>query len=78
MGLNEANIGQEVVFERIEQNTELELKLSSLGLLPGDQLIVTGKAPFKGPISVKHGNQTFFAIRFTEAKSILVSSRGLS
>lgn len=46
-------------------------KLLSLGVLPGDYIEITGKLPF-GPISLKHREHSFFALRRTHASKILV------
>lgn len=49
-----------------------EFKFISLGILPGDLVSVQSKSFFGGPITIKHGEFNFFALRFAYAKKILV------
>ncbi len=74
MTLNEINVGQTVLLDDFSQSQPVYFKLISLGLLPGDPIIVMGKAPFGGPISIKHGSETFFALRRSEAIQIHVKN----
>lgn len=74
MTLNEINVGQTVLLDDFSQSQPVYFKLISLGLLPGDPIIVMGKAPFGGPISIKHGSETFFALRRSEALQIHVKN----
>jgi Fe2+ transport system protein FeoA len=70
--LDQAAPGQKIILKSLENTHTLYFKLISLGILAGDQLQVMGKAPFGGPISLKHGSETFFALRKSEAKEIIV------
>lgn len=72
VSLNEVKVGQKVTIHDFPKNSIEELKLLSLGILPGDQVQVTGKAILSGPISLKHDNNTFFALRKNHARKILV------
>ncbi|MCF8058313.1 MAG: ferrous iron transport protein A [Bacteriovoracaceae bacterium] len=54
------------------KNPSLHFKLLSLGVLPGDLIKVLSCAPFGGPIVVKHGERTTFAIRKAEAKDVSI------
>ena len=74
MKLLDIKPGQKAVLKDFSSNQSVHFKLLSLGVLPGDEVEVMGKAPFGGPISIKHGNQTFFALRRNEAKLIEVRS----
>jgi Fe2+ transport system protein FeoA len=72
VSLNEIEVGQMATIHDFPENSVEGLKLLSLGILPGDQVRVTGKAILSGPISLKHSNNTFFALRKTHARKILV------
>ena len=72
MTLADAKVGQIVRLSNFKEQSSLTLKLLSLGLLPGDSLVVTSKAPFGGPLAIKHGSSQFFAIRRNEASQINV------
>ncbi len=56
---------------------EIEVKLLELGCLPGSEVIFLRAAPFHGPYYMKI-NGTNFALRQTEAGSILVRAENLS
>lgn len=73
MTLSDINVGQAVSLTDFSHNQSVYFKLISLGLLPGDQITVMSKAPFGGPISIKHGSDTYFALRRSEAKQINVA-----
>lgn len=53
-----------------------EFKFISLGILPGDQVIVQSKSLFGGPIAIKHGDWNFFALRKKYASKIIVKRLG--
>ena len=46
-------------------------RLSEMGVLPGEQIMILHKAPLSGPIAVKIGNQ-MLALRREEARLITV------
>jgi len=72
VSLNEIKVGQMATIHDFPENSIEGLRLLSLGILPGDQIQVTGKALLSGPISLKHSNNTYFALRKTHARKILV------
>ncbi|MBH47816.1 MAG: iron transporter FeoA [Halobacteriovorax sp.] len=74
MTLNDIKVGDTVCLDDFSHNQSVYFKLISLGLLPGDQVIVMGRAPFGGPISIKHGSETFFALRRSEALKVQVKT----
>lgn len=74
MNLLEVKVGESKIIKDFSGNQSVYFKLLSLGILPGDQIEIMGCAPFGGPISLKHGSQTFFALRRSEAKQIEVES----
>jgi ferrous iron transport protein A len=55
------------------ENERLNIKLVELGIMPGVQLSVQNKAPFRGPLSILV-NGTKVIIRSTEADFILVET----
>ena len=56
--------------------SQYEFKFISLGILPGDKVTVQSRSFFGGPISIKHGDWNFFALRSDYAKKILVKQAG--
>lgn len=65
-------IGEKAIIDSFPENSQEGLRLLSLGILPGDEVEVTSKALFLGPLSLKHCKNTFFAIRRSHANKILV------
>ena len=78
MSLEKASVGDKVLLCDFTSSESVYFKFISLGILPGDTLTIMGKAPFGGPISVKHGSQTFFALRKKEAVDIYIDKIGNS
>ncbi len=72
MSLDQLEIGQAAIIKDLPADSPHFLKLLSLGILPGDQVEITGKAFLGGPITIKHSNNTFFALRKNHAKEIQV------
>lgn len=70
--LSEIKTGNIVKIVRISSSLENKISLTSFGLLPGDQLEVLRKSLFGSPISYKHGEANFFALRKSEAEQIEV------
>ena len=60
-----------------EGESHYEFKFISLGILPGDLVTVQSKSFFGGPISIKHGDFNFFALRRDYAKRIIVQQAGV-
>jgi Fe2+ transport system protein FeoA len=73
MSLDRIKVGQSVKIHSLDESNNDHKYLISLGVLPGDVLKVTGKGTFGGPISCKHENETFFALRRDYAKKVLVT-----
>ena len=74
MSLDQIKVGQQVKIEDLDETGNQHKYLISLGVLPGDILKVVGKGTFGGPISCKHENETFFALRRDYAKKVFVSN----
>ncbi len=70
--LADVRAGSAVEIIGYEGSGDYEFKFISLGILPGDKITVQSKSFFGGPISIKHGEFNFFALRFDYAKKILV------
>ena len=71
IGLWQIDSGTKVTISELS-GSEHYLELIKLGLLPGDQLEVMGKAPFGGPIALKHLGHHFMALRKDLAERIQV------
>jgi ferrous iron transport protein A len=57
------------------QEGELKLKLYEMGLLPTQEIVITGKAPFGDPISIRLGDHTLM-LRKEEAQLIEIEEIG--
>ncbi|MEA9356824.1 FeoA family protein [Bacteriovorax sp. PP10] len=75
--LADIEVGTKVEVVSYEGEGLYEFKFISLGILPGDQVIVQSKSLFGGPIAIKHGEWSFFALRKEYAKKIIVKRLGL-
>ena len=73
MSLDAIEVGQSVKIHSLDESNDDHKYLLSLGVLPGDVLKVTAKGTFGGPISCKHENQSFFALRRDYAKKVIVT-----
>jgi Fe2+ transport system protein FeoA len=70
--LSEVKVGQKVKILGITKGLEHQSTLIGMGILPGDILEVTSKALLGSPITIKHGENNFLAIRKYEASFIEV------
>ena len=70
--MDAAKVGDQIEIIGFDTDTEDDIYLLSLGILKGDKLEIVSKAPFGGPISCKHQNKTFFALRREYALKIKV------
>jgi Fe2+ transport system protein FeoA len=75
--LADIEIGAKVEVVSYEGQGLYEFKFISLGILPGDEVIVQSKSLFGGPIAIKHGEWNFFALRKDYAKKIIVKRLGV-
>lgn len=69
--LNEVKGNKKLIISKILAQGELGKRIRDLGITPGTEIKVVGKAPLKDPIMVKFRN-TVLALRNNEAGSILV------
>ncbi len=74
MLLNELRVGQKATIKAIPSDKFLNLKLMSFGVFVGDQIEITAKAPFGGPICLKHLDNSFFALRKCYASKIVIEN----
>ncbi len=75
--LADFNIGDTVEVVQFEGESLYEFRFISLGILPGDKLEIQSKSLFGGPISVKHEESNFLALRLDYAKKIVVKAVGI-
>ena len=68
--LSQAKIGEKVKIVNFNNKLETKNTLISMGVLIGDDLEVMSKSPFGSPISFKHGDNNFFALRSSQANLI--------
>ncbi len=74
--LADFNIGDVVEVVHYEGESHYEFRFISLGILPGDKLQIQSKSLFGGPISIKHEESNFLALRLDYAKKIIVKAIG--
>lgn len=72
MTLDNAKVGDNIKIIGPHFKDQDQMHLISLGILPGDKIKVIGKSLFGGPISCKHQDNTFFALRKEYASKIIV------
>jgi Fe2+ transport system protein FeoA len=72
MTITDLETGQQAILINLGTDSSIHLKLLSLGLLPGDEITLLNRVPFRGPLSIKHGKTNYFALRFQEAAHIEV------
>lgn len=70
--LSDVKVGAKVEVISYEGESAYEFKFISLGILPGDQVVIQSKSLFGGPIAIKHGEWNFFALRKEYADKIIV------
>ena len=73
VGLSSLESGEHAVVSMIpDESTELLRYLASLGMFPGAKIVVEEKAPFKGPMLVKVGDNSY-PVSLDVASGIFVS-----
>ena len=66
--------GKSAVVHKITVNGELGRRIRDMGLVPGTELMVMGRAPLKDPVEIKLKGYNL-TLRNNEADHILVQSR---
>ncbi|MBC7715211.1 MAG: ferrous iron transport protein A [Rhizobacter sp.] len=74
--LADVDVGIEVEVVSYDGEGLYEFKFISLGILPGDHVVIQSKSLFGGPMAIKHGEWNFFALRKDYAKKIIVKKLG--
>lgn len=69
--LNELQKGQKVIVRQIKAKGELGRRLRDMGLLPGVELTVAGRAPLGDPISINLDGYAL-SLRCNEADMVFV------
>lgn len=68
--LSHLKIGQKAIIINIHDTLETKTLLMGMGILPGDEIEVTSKSLFGSPISFRHSDSNFFALRKNQARLI--------
>lgn len=68
------SVGEEVEVVSYQGESSYHFKFISLGILPGDHIVIRSKSLFGGPITIKHGESNFFALRKEYAEKIIVKT----
>ncbi|QLA15899.1 FeoA family protein [Desulfolutivibrio sulfoxidireducens] len=70
-GLRRLRVGQRARIRGIEASGELGRRLRDMGLVPGTEVLVIGRAPLKDPVALRIKDFTL-TLRNNEADHILV------
>lgn len=71
MGLRRLQVGQKARIVRVEAAGELGRRLRDMGLVPGTEVAVIGRAPLKDPVALRLRDFTL-TLRNNEADHITV------
>lgn len=71
INLGEMSIGQKGIIRNINTNGMINQRIRDMGLVPGAQVTVIGKAPLKDPVAIRIFDTTI-ALRNREADFIKV------
>ncbi len=71
IGLRRLRVGQTARIRSIEATGELGRRLRDMGLVPGTEIMVIGRAPLKDPVALRIKEFTL-TLRNNEADHILV------
>jgi ferrous iron transport protein A len=69
--LRQMQIGQRARISRVEAEGELGRRLRDMGLVPGTEVAIVGRAPLKDPVALRLRDFTL-TLRNNEADHILV------
>ncbi|WP_138207812.1 FeoA family protein [Haloimpatiens lingqiaonensis] len=69
--LDELSVGEKGKVVRISKESSVKRRLMDMGILPGTQLVMEGKAPMGDPIEIKLRGYKL-TLRKSEASDILV------
>ncbi len=71
MGLRRLRVGQRARIRRVDAHGELGRRLRDMGLVPGTEVSVVGRAPLKDPVALRLRDFTL-TLRNSEADHITV------
>lgn len=74
MLLTDLKIGEYAVIERFD-NAQIELLMTDMGCPKGSLIQLYQKALSKGPLSIKTASGNLLAIRYNEAKHLILSKK---
>lgn len=72
LSLHKLKCGTKAEIIGLSDDAGTKSKLTSLGILIGDQIEIVSKVILGGPISCRHQTDTFFSLRKNYAKNITV------
>ncbi len=75
IGLRKLTANQSARIVRINANGDLGRRIRELGLIPGTELMVIGKAPLRDPVALRLSGFTI-TLRNNEADNIIVEPCG--
>jgi ferrous iron transport protein A len=64
--------GQRATISAVTADGELGRRIRDMGLVPGAEITITGRAPLKDPVALKVGT-TLLTLRNNEADQIMVA-----
>jgi len=72
MKLSKADTKNSYKIIKITEDNDIRVKLFSLGVMEGDTITITHRAPLGSPIALRHDRGNFFALRKEQAELIEV------
>ncbi|BDV01119.1 iron transporter FeoA [Thermodesulfomicrobium sp. WS] len=73
MGLRHLRVNQKAIIERVCAEGELGRRIRDMGLVPGTEICVIGRAPLEDPVALRLRGATL-TLRNNEADHILVKT----
>ncbi|SKA88335.1 ferrous iron transport protein A [Paucidesulfovibrio gracilis DSM 16080] len=71
IGLRKLNVDQSAVIHSVRAQGDLGRRIREMGLIPGTQVVVTGRAPLRDPVALRLNGFTL-TLRNNEADHIIV------
>lgn len=72
ISLRKLSLGQKAIVDSVEANGELGRRIRDMGLMPGAEVEVVGRAPLKDPVALRLKGFTL-SLRNNEANYIMVT-----
>ncbi len=73
MNLRKLSVNQKAVISNVTADGELGRRIRDMGLIPGTEIVVTGRAPLKDPVALRMKGFTL-SLRNNEADHITVET----